>query len=108
MTLPRTLVPILAPARASVASFRGPETAAFSPLDGPFRLDRWHKEQQKAQQKKTHSTTTISSWPADTGEHQGAIYPVDRGRSGLLVLYDKPKKSRIHGSRYTADWIPVI
>jgi len=78
------------------------------PLDGPFRLYRWHPEQQKELQKKTQRATLIWSWPADTGEHPEAICRLDRDHErGLLVLYDSPKK-RIDGSRYTAEWIPVI
>jgi uncharacterized protein DUF3616 len=77
------------------------------PLDGPFRLYRWHPEQQKELQKRTQRATLICSWPADTDGHPEAICRLDRGREhGLLVLYDSPKK-RITGSRYTADWIPV-
>jgi hypothetical protein len=79
------------------------------PLDGPFRLYRWHPAQQKEDQKKTQSVhEPIWCWPADTDGHPEAICRLDRGREhGLLVLYDSPKK-RITGSRYTADWIPVI
>jgi hypothetical protein len=46
---------------------------------------------------------------ADADEHPEGICQLDlHGREGLLVLYDNPRKNRIHGSRYTANWIPVI
>jgi hypothetical protein len=77
---------------------------------GPFRIYRW----------KPSGTSTwaqlpipLHEWPydwrasktaADAAEHPEALCRLDRGRRGLLVLYDNPNQERIHGSRYTADW----
>jgi Protein of unknown function (DUF3616) len=76
----------------------------------PFRLYRW----QPLRSRDAQSPAECHHWPLDPehgtglGEKPEAICRLDhRGRSGLIVLYDKPNPWRIEGTGYTADWIPL-
>lgn len=92
-----------------------------SGLRSPFRIYRWHpldkgrvvqgtellypKPDTAREGKVVHADMAR----ADADEHPEGICLLERGgREGLLVLHDNPRDNRIVGSRYTADWVPVI
>jgi hypothetical protein len=85
-----------------------------SGLRSPFRIYR--REMQNAEllypkPDHPHESKVVRAdmARANADEHPEGICQLDlHGREGLLVLYDNPRKNRIHGSRYTANWIPVI
>ncbi len=90
-------------------------------MRSPFRIYRWRpldkgREVQTAEllypkpdQAHVSKVVLADMAAADADEHPEAICLLKRGgRDGLLVLYDNPRGGRIAGSRYTADWLPVI
>ena len=91
----------LAQSGEEILVLAGPVSDAW----GPFRLYRWQPCKSRYVQ-----SPEDGHWPLDPqhiGEKPEAICRLDhQGRSGLMVLYDKPHTSRIEGNRYTADWIP--
>jgi hypothetical protein len=107
----------LAAYRDDILILAGP----VSGLRSPFRIYRWHpldkgREVQGAgllypKPDAVHDNEVVRAdmARADADEHPEGICLLERGgRDGLLVLHDNPRGNRIVGSRYTADWIPVI
>lgn len=47
------------------------------------------------------------TFDAQAEKPEGACLLSLEGRRGLLLLYDRPDASRLNGSRYQADWLPL-
>jgi len=94
-----------------------------SGVRSPFRIYRWRPADRKRQVQtpdllypqpdEVHVSKPIIAdmARADSDEHPEGICVLARGTKGLIVLYDNPREdppnSRIDGSKYFADWIPV-
>ena len=87
----------IARVRRGFAVLAGPVSGA----NGPFRLYHWEARRQKTiQHPKLHV-----EWPV-SDEHPEGICPMRRdGKPGLMIIHDSPRKERVDGSRYRADWI---
>jgi hypothetical protein len=85
----------------------GPVTSA----PAPFRIYRWKPQDPTYVQRPVLLHEWAYSWgtstPAEDPENPEGLSVLDRGRPGLLVLFDSPRLSRIEGSRYFADWGPI-
>ena len=107
-----------------LAAYRDDLLILAGPVSGlrsPFRIYRWHpldkgREVQTAEllypkpdQAHVSKVVLADMAAADADEHPEGICLLKHGdHDGLLVLYDNPRGGRIAGSRYTADWLPVI
>jgi hypothetical protein len=110
-----------------LTSFRGDILILAGPVSGlrsPFRIYRWHPIEMARQVQspslvypqpdQTHRSKVISAdmARADADENPEGICLLNRGKDGLIVLFDRPREDppdgRIDGSTYKADWIPVI
>jgi hypothetical protein len=85
----------------------GPVTSA----PAPFRIYRWKPQDPTYVQRPVLLHEWAYSWgtstPAEDPENPEGLSVLDRGRPGLLVLFDRPRLSRIEGTRYFADWGPI-
>ena len=85
----------------------GPVTSA----PAPFRIYRWKPQDPTYVQRPVLLHEWAYSWgtstPAEDPENPEGLSVLDRGRPGLLVLFDSPRLSRIEGTRYFADWGPL-
>jgi hypothetical protein len=85
----------------------GPVTSA----PAPFRIYRWKPQDPTYVQRPVLLHEWAYSWgtstPAEDPENPEGLSVLDRGRPGLLVLFDSPRLSRIEGTRYFADWGPI-
>jgi hypothetical protein len=85
----------------------GPVTSA----PAPFRIYRWKPQDPTYVQRPVLLHEWAYSWgtstPAENPENPEGLSVLDRGRPGLLVLFDSPRLSRIEGTRYFADWGPI-
>jgi hypothetical protein len=85
----------------------GPVTSA----PAPFRIYRWKPQDPTYVQRPVLLYEWAYSWgtstPAEDPENPEGLSVLDRGRAGLLVLFDSPRLSRIEGTRYFADWGPI-
>jgi uncharacterized protein DUF3616 len=85
----------------------GPVTSA----PAPFRIYRWKPQDPTYVQRPVLLHEWAYSWgtstPAEDPENPEGLSVLDRGRPGLLVLFDSPRLSRIEGTRYFADWAPI-
>jgi hypothetical protein len=85
----------------------GPVTSA----PAPFRIYRWKPQDPTYVERPVLLHEWAYSWgtstPAEDPENPEGLSVLDRGRPGLLVLFDRPRLSRIEGTRYFADWGPI-
>jgi hypothetical protein len=82
-----------------------------SSAPAPFRIYRWKPQDPTYVQRPVLLHEWAYSWgistPAEDPENPEGLSVLDRGRPGLLVLFDSPRLSRIEGTRYFADWGPI-
>lgn len=70
---------------------------------GPFEIHGWAPERVATVQR----TTSVLTWPSTSEKPEGLCVLGHDGKPGIAVVYDGPSASRISGSTYRADWMPL-
>jgi len=83
-----------------------------SSAPAPFRIYRWKPQEPTYVQRPVMMHEWAYSWGTSAPTQEGPENPeglclLDRGRLGLIVLFDSPRLARIEGTRYFADWAPI-